>query len=148
MTIRPMKAAALAVLVIVALAGLVVTAWGSNRDSGVAAQAAQVARDQADRLDGALAQIDALQERTMELEAELAETEERSGRAGSQLERVSGRLWSSLDKLRRSVADAKSANSSASSDAATALANAGSALRDLAILENRFEYHLRQHGGG
>jgi len=147
-TIRPMKAAALAVLVIVALAGLVVTAWGSNRDSGVAAQAAQVARDQADRLDGALAQIDALQERTMELEAELAETEERSGRAGSQLERVSGRLWSSLDKLRRSVADAKSANSSASSDAATALANAGSALRDLAILENRFEYHLRQHGGG
>jgi uncharacterized protein with von Willebrand factor type A (vWA) domain len=143
-----MKAAALAVLVIVALAALVVTAWGSNRDSGVAAQAAQVARDQADRLDGALAQIEALQERTTELEAELAETEERSGRAGSQLERVSGRLWSSLDKLRRSVADAKSANSSASSDAATALANAGSALRDLAILENRFEYHLRQHGGG
>jgi predicted nucleic acid-binding Zn-ribbon protein len=143
-----MKAAALAILVIVALAALGVTAWGSSRGSDVAAEAAQAAEAQADRLDAALAEIEALQERTRELETELAGIEESSGRAGSQLDRVSGRLWGSLDKLRRSVADAKSANSSAASDAASALANAGAALRDLAILENRFEYHLRQHGGG
>ncbi len=146
-TMRPMKAAALAVLVVVALGALAMTAWGSSRQSA-ATEAVKVAEAQADRLDAAVAEIEVLQERTRGFEAELAEVEKSAGRAGLQLEQVSARLWRSLDKLRGSVAEARSADSSAASDASSALANASSALRDLAILENRFEYHLRQHGGG
>lgn len=145
MTIRPMKAAALAALVIVALAALVVTAWGSGRTSEATEE---VAEAQGRRLEAALVQIDGLQERTVELEAELTEVSQARHEARTQLEAVSERLWGSVATLRRALAKARSTGSSASSDAASALVNAGAALRELAILENRFEYHLRQEGGG
>ncbi len=145
MTIRPMKAAAVAALVMIALAALIVSARGSAQPSEATQAAAQA---QARRLEAALVQIDGLQERTVELEAELAELADGRQATGTQLDRVSGRLWASMAKLRAALAKARSTGSSASSDAAAALANASAVMRDLSILENRFEYHLRQHGGG
>lgn len=95
----------------------------------------------------ALERVELLEDQGDELEAEIARLERRRERAAARLDRVTGKLWKSLDGLRDAVAEAKGAGDSSASQAAAALADAASAARALAVLENRFDYHLRQHGG-
>ncbi len=95
----------------------------------------------------ALAALDALEEQIEELEQRVESLEDERVRTSKRLDRATERLWSSLSNLRAAVADAKAAGDSASSDVASALGQADAAARAIAVLDNRFEYHLRQHGG-
>jgi uncharacterized protein YoxC len=140
-----MKRARGFVLVILALGTLVLPACGPGEETD---EAERAAAEQAERLDEALGEIEDLKLRTQELEDELAVIEDDRQAKAADLDRVSERLWASLAKLRGALADAKASVDSASSEASSALANAGAAAREVTILENRFEYHLRQHGGG
>ena len=146
MTIRSMQRASGALLLILAAAALFLSVWG--RESSEAAT--EAAAEQAAQLAEAQAQIAALEERTQELEADLAETtaEASDDDLAFRMNLVTERLWKSLAKLRGAVAESRSSGNAAASDAASAAANAGAALRELTILENRFEYHLRQEGSG
>ena len=146
MTIRSMQRATGAVLLILVAAALFLSAWG--RESSEAAT--QAAAEQAALLKEAQLQIKALEERTEQLETDLAAATAaaRSDDLAVRVDLVSERLWASLSKLREATTKSKAAGSAAASDAASAAANAGAALRALTILENRFEYHLRQLGGG
>lgn len=145
MTIRPMKRAVGAVLLIAGSLALLLPACGSGEDTDASQEAAAA---QSKLLDDALQQIEALQQRTDELEAEMAAVADERDRAVGRVDRVRDRLWSALAKLREDISAAKASAGSASSAASSAAANAGAAVRDLTILENRFEYHLRRHGGG
>lgn len=74
-----------------------------------------------------------------------ADRKQLSGR----LERVSTALWDSLRRLRGDVAAAADGSKSALARVEDAAADAEGAARQLSVLEDRFEYHLRQdHGGG
>ena len=146
MTIPAMKRATGALLLVVAAAALFLSLWGRETSNA----ATEAAAEQAVLLQEAQTQIDALEDRTEQLEAELAEaTAEAAGDdLDLRLDRASERLWASVTKLREALSETKAAGDSAAEDAGSALANASAALRDLTILENRFEYHLRRHGGG
>lgn len=144
MTIRSMKLGIGVVLLVLALAALILSACGRE----ISHEATRAAAEQGRLLEEARAEIAALEERTRELEESLARVEDQRDIAGTRVDRVSERLWSSLAKLREALSETKASGKSAAGDAASALANASAALRDLTILENRFEYHLRQHGGG
>ena len=144
MTIPSMNRATGAVLLILAVAALVLPACGREGSDA----ATQAAAEQSRLLDDARAEIAALEARALELEESLAAIEEEREDAGTRVDRVTERLMSSLAKVREALSETKAAGNSAAGDAASALANAGAALRDLTILENRFEYHLRQHGSG
>ncbi|MEA2487759.1 MAG: hypothetical protein QOF16_1413 [Actinomycetota bacterium] len=56
-------------------------------------------------------------------------------------------LNKAVARLDRATRDAKTAAKTASSSASSALADAQQAIRDLAILTQRFDYHLRHSGG-
>ena len=146
MTIRSMQRATGALLLILAAAALFLSVW--SRESSEAAT--EVAAEQAALLADARAEIDALEERAGLLEADLAEATaaSRSDDLALRMEEVTARLWASVKKLRAALSESRSTGKAAASDAASAAANAGAALRELTILENRFEYHLRQEGSG
>jgi hypothetical protein len=70
-------------------------------------------------------------------------------RMGARLERVTDSLWASLKNVRGLVAEARSGSNEALAEVGSALERAESAARNLSVLEDRFEYHLRtDHGGG
>lgn len=144
-TIPPMKRAAAVALSACALLFLVATNWGRDQDAEAVRQATA---GQARLLDDAMREVALLRQHTTKLEARLGKLEEDGTAVSDRLERVSDRLWSSVAKLRAALARAESDASSARTDVASALANATAAARSLSVLENRFEYHLRQHGGG
>ena len=90
-----------------------------------------------------------------ELEARLDELEGDldSARAGNEeltgrLDAVRDRLAKSIDKLRGSLDKLESSVAGAGDDADEALGVAGEAARDISVLGNRLDYHLRNHGGG
>ena len=96
----------------------------------------------------ALGRIGELEARLDELEGDLD-----SARAGNEdltgrLDGVSGRLEKSIDKLRGSLDKLESSVAGAGADADDALGVAGEAARDISVLGNRLDYHLRNHGGG
>ena len=94
----------------------------------------------------ALADLD---ERVATLEADLASLETARERAGNRLRKLSGRLKGALDRLRDSLAEVRATAGTSGDNAAAALATANSAARDLEVLEERYDYHLRRyHGGG
>ena len=139
MTIRTMKRALATLLLILALG-----ACGDDSPTGALlkdTEARELASD-------SMRAVDLLEERAGELEAELEELRSGRSEAADRLETVTQRLWSSLSKVREALAEVKDGNAAAASEASSALSQASSAARSLTILENRFEYHLRQHGGG
>ncbi len=93
----------------------------------------------------AVAAVDGLEERIAALEDDLDE----ASRVSERVDRVSERLWASLAKLRKSLDDVRSGTDDAAASADAALGRAEQAARDLAVLGNRYDYHLRRdHGGG
>jgi hypothetical protein len=89
--------------------------------------------------------VDDLEARVEELEGDLAAAD----RVSERVDRVSERLWASLAKLRKSLDEARGAAGDAAANADAALGSAQQAARDLALLGNRYDYHLRRyHGGG
>jgi outer membrane murein-binding lipoprotein Lpp len=93
--------------------------------------------------------IDALSERLKAVRKDIAALEAGNERAAARLDRVTGSLWASLRKTRGLVAEARAGSSDALVEAESALQRAESAARNLSVLQDRFDYHLRvDHGGG
>ncbi|MQA98751.1 MAG: hypothetical protein GEU78_00415 [Actinobacteria bacterium] len=89
-----------------------------------------------------------------ELEAELDDLSRRIEAAGSKDERFRSRLSRRLDRLARRLdralermAQRLEVAQGAGATADSALAEARSVARELAVLEKRLDYHLRNHGG-
>lgn len=94
-----------------------------------------------------------LEGRVAELEDELAAAEAGSDDAvttmAARMKKVRERMWSSIADLRASLISASSDADSAAGEAQRALGEVASALRQLNVLEDRFDYHVnKQHGGG
>lgn len=139
MTIRSMKRALATLLVVFAL-----TSCGESGSTDALLKDEEARKLASDSMRA----VDLLEERAAELEAEIETLRSEKDDAAERLDTISGRLWSSLSKLRESLNEAKEGNAAALSEASSAAGQAASAARSLTILENRFEYHLRQHGGG
>lgn len=96
----------------------------------------------------ALEDIERLQGRLDELEAELeglgADNDELAARLGD----VNGRVKKSVGKLDTALTELEGSTTTAQSNADDALGVAAEAARDISILTNRLDYHLRNHGGG
>jgi methyl-accepting chemotaxis protein len=89
--------------------------------------------------------VDDLEVRLEGLEDDL----DAAGKVGERVDKVSERLWASLGKLRKSLEEVRSGAGEAAANADAALVRAEQAARDLALLGNRYDYHLRRyHGGG
>ncbi len=87
-------------------------------------------------------QISSLQDRIDVLETE-------AQREAEQAEKAADRLWAALGKLRKELKAGSGQLDAAGEAAQQALAAAQEAARDLAVLTDRYDYHLRRyHGGG
>jgi uncharacterized protein (DUF3084 family) len=137
------RAAAVPGAALVLAAALLLAGCGSgSAEPATDDQARTLAADAAQALSRLEDQTQALTDRVKELET----TRDRSG---ERLGRVTDRLWTSLTKLRASLADLQGMSEEAAADASSALAEAQAAARDLAVLDSRFDYHLsHDHGGG
>ena len=137
MTIRPMHRGALVlIIVLLALAGC------GRGGAGDGAEAQEAAATQ-QQLDEATEAIEDLETELAELRDSVAAADERAGKTAARLDTISQRLWSSMARVRESVSEAKGMGADASAGASSALDQAAVAIRDLAVLENRFDYHLR-----
>jgi hypothetical protein len=59
------------------------------------------------------------------------------------------RLWASVGIVRDGLGEARSVSGAAAAEADDALARAAEVARDLSVLQQRYDYHLRRyHGGG
>ncbi len=105
-----------------------------------------------ERLDDARAAADEALEAVSVVEARIAGLEDDlddAARVSDRVDRVSERLWASLARLGKSLDDLRAGAGAAAASADAALARAEQAARDLAVLDNRYDYHLRRyHGGG
>lgn len=120
-------------------------------DSG-AEKELEAARDLAEQAQG---DANAALRRVGELEREMAGLDDHLAASGkarkklrARLERLGDGLRDSLEKLRTALEDARSGAGSAQASADEALARAGQIARDLAVLEQRYNYHLRRYHGG
>jgi TolA-binding protein len=144
-----MKPAVIALLA----AAFALSACASGAAEGhLSAAQARAVRDEARH---ALATVEQLRSELSDLEDRLEAMRARDRRAGQRLGRLSDKLWNVLAKLRGKVADASAAAGAVKQDADAAQSAASSALdeaeqvgKDLAVLEQRFDYHLRHSGGG
>ena len=96
----------------------------------------------------ALDELSTLKERVTELEAALEETAAEvhvarriETRFAKDLDALSARLDRSLDAIRSNLSEVRN---SSSEGVSTAVAGAQGVARDLEVLEERFNYHLRQ----
>jgi ABC-type transporter Mla subunit MlaD len=100
--------------------------------------------------------ITGLDERVATLETDLTTAQEdiESGDKDldhlvTRIDNLADKLDRSLERLREALEGVKGGSADARDQAAAALANAQSVASDLAVLEQRYEYHLRRyHGGG
>jgi hypothetical protein len=124
-------------------------AVGCGRADDGLAEARRAALEAGEQTDALEARVDelagALESAERELDASARDREQLAGR----VKRAAQRLRGSLERVRASVDEAHASSSSASSEAASALARAEEVARSLAVLENRYDYHLgNYHGGG
>jgi hypothetical protein len=83
------------------------------------------------------------------LERRLGAATEGNERLANRMERATEALWSSLRNLRGELAAARAGSKEALAGVGAAAAEAHAAAKQLSVLEDRFEYHLRaDHGGG
>jgi hypothetical protein len=80
---------------------------------------------------------------------ELEHAEDARSRMVARLATLRERLWASISSVRTGLGDARSMSGAAAAEADDALARAGQVARDLSVLQQRYDYHLRRyHGGG
>jgi predicted nucleic acid-binding Zn-ribbon protein len=84
--------------------------------------------------------VDELEGEVAALESRLDDARRKGAALSSRLDKATTKLWDSLDRLRTTTDDA-------SASASSAVASAQAAARDIAVLTQRFDYHLRQAGG-
>jgi chromosome segregation ATPase len=96
----------------------------------------------------ALDELSTLRDRVSELEVALEETAEELGdargveaRVSKDIGDLSGRLDRSLERIKANLSEVRS---SSSEGASAAVAEAQGVARELEVLEERFNYHLRQ----
>ena len=88
-------------------------------------------------------------DRLAAVKKDVAALQKDNDRMGARLERVTDSLWASLKNVRGLMAEARAGSNEALAEVGSALERAESAARNLSVLEDRFEYHLRtDHGGG
>jgi chromosome segregation ATPase len=126
--------------------GLLLNGCGSAGELEDVSRTAAGAAEQVEELEGRVAQLEeALAASDAELQTAAAERAD----FGRRLERVADHLGAGVKQLRVALAKARGNLSTASSNAASAVAEAAALARDLAVLQNRYDYHLRHyHGGG
>lgn len=132
----------------IALAVLAATgAWlWAQREADAGVGAARTATARAAAAEAAVAELSTELDR---LEDRLGAATEDNGRFAARMERVREALWSSLQSLRGELAQARAGSKEALAGVGAAASEAQAAARQLSILEDRFEYHLRaDHGGG
>ena len=139
MTIRPMQRAT-AIFVLAATAAFGFVACGSSEPPS---------NDEASRDALALAEeatdaIDDLESRTDDLAEELDKVDSARRDLATKLDRIHGDLRDSVANLRASLSDIAADADSARDSAQSALGEIEAALERLAVLENRFDYHLRK----
>jgi hypothetical protein len=112
-------------------------------------QEADQARAEADE---ALEAVDAmkadLESLRADFEGEVVGLRRQRERMAGRLDSVRERLWGALASLRDTIEGLRQDSSAAVSEAASALGEARSAAKALAVLESRFDYHLRRDQGG
>jgi cell division protein FtsB len=140
---RPLRLV-VALLILAALAAgawiLVASLQAKSVEADAAGQAAAEAAAEADAtLERMSARVASLQKRIEKLESD-------GDRLGARVGRIGDRLWSAVGNLRAALHEARSNTVAANDAAAGALQRAEAAARDLTVLEDRFDYHLRSHG--
>ena len=123
------------------LASVALSACGSGEADEALARAQRGADD-------ALEAVAKLEETTGELETELGELRADGDDLTARLDALAAKLKQRTETLETSIAKAKTSASTAAGDAASALGTASEAAREISILTNRLNYHLRNHGGG
>jgi chromosome segregation ATPase len=143
---RPPSAAGRAVALLPLLV-VIATACGDSQGNLDQARSAAVrALERVERLEARLQAVD------RELES-VSNQSVRASRAGQRLrDRLTAtgqRLTAALTGIRESIGALTATAESTMGDASSALTEARRAARDLAILQQRYDYHLRRyHGGG
>jgi predicted nucleic acid-binding Zn-ribbon protein len=94
-----------------------------------------------------------LEERLAGLEEEVSKASETAEDTRSDLrakiDAIRERIWGSIADLRSSLDALTGDTETAKAEAQEALGNVSAALRQLNVLEDRFDYHVnKQHGGG
>lgn len=136
MTIRAMKRAAFLVLAV--LTAFVVAACGSEEpDASAALEEAQQAAEEANEA------VADLETRVDDLVADLDRLDAQGRNFSDKFDRIHKDLRDSIANLRESLSGAKSDASDARSTADSALGEVNASLERLSVLENRFDYHLR-----
>ncbi|MDQ3876839.1 MAG: hypothetical protein M3290_00600 [Actinomycetota bacterium] len=95
----------------------------------------------------AAAAVSSLRAEVAGLRAEVDRVEAAKKDTLHRVDSVKKRLAAAIDRLQQANRDAKSSAKAASDSASSALADAQQAIRDLEILTQRFDYHLRHSGG-
>jgi chromosome segregation ATPase len=96
-------------------------------------------------------QIDDLTTLTEKLQGDLSARDRRDAKVDDRLDRLArrlDRLARRLDRALARIARSLESSDAVASDVQTALAEARSVARDLAVLDQRLDYHLKNHGGG
>ena len=120
----------------------VLTACGSDASSGRGDVALAEARAE---MVAAIDEVRALARRVDELESERV-TQERSRQRMAA--RFKARIGDLAGRVGEALASVRESTDSAAASADSAVAQIGSIARDLSVLEERFDYHLRNSNGG
>ena len=133
--------------VLLAIAALVLAALAACGDAGGGPVASS---DETARRDASQA-LDAVEELRAELEAQVTSLSDQldaaEGDEAALLKKIA-RLSSRLDRAVSRVDRRFDATAGAATAAESALAEARSVARDLAVLDERLDYHLKSHPGG
>ncbi len=124
------------------LAGLVAFGFGAcgSSDDGPEAAPTDETRELAEEATELVGDLEA---RADDLAAELDRIDADRRKLATKVERVQKNLRDAIGKLRSSLSDATSDAASAHGSAQEALNDIDAARKRLSVLENRFDYHLR-----
>jgi chromosome segregation ATPase len=137
-TMRGMKRTALVFVALVFLLG----GCGKDEPAPAGDTGEQAVAQLESRLDG---EVDALKGEIEQLSTEVRNLREFKRSVGPRFARMGERLNERIDSLRAAIAEATSAAAAAADSSNDALARADEIARDLAVLEQRYEVHMRRY---
>jgi predicted nucleic acid-binding Zn-ribbon protein len=88
-----------------------------------------------------------LADRLSALESDLADETDAREKMLASFDSLEGSVDRSIEKIRSALRELRSDLASGRGDIESALGQIGSLTRDLAVLDQRLDYHLRNHGG-